>query len=170
VICDSSISSGEHVMMDANDRHLFLKGKSPAVLYLWEKANEHNLLNTVCQQLSDEAAFDSAVDTAALTISTRKDKNRKRDNEKSDEENRAESNAIIDALNLSNHIAAEDQRMKKKEMLGEKQNEIDDIEDKLEDTFLIASSNKRIRLQKKLDRIKKEVVILEKEIGSVEEE
>ena len=29
-------------------------------------------------------------------------------------------------------------------MLGEKQNEIDDIEDKLEDTFLIASSNKRM--------------------------
>ena len=55
-------------------------------------------------------------------------------------------------------------------MLGEKQNEIDDIEDKLEDTFLNTSSNKRIRLQKKLDRIKKEVVILEKEIGSVEEE
>jgi len=38
------------------------------------------------------------------------------------------------------------------------------------DTFLNTSSNKRIRLQKKLDRIKKEVVILEKEIGSVEEE
>jgi len=46
-----------------------------------------------------------------LTISTRKDKNRKRDNEKSDEENRAESNAIIDALNLSNQFAAEDQRI-----------------------------------------------------------
>ena len=73
-------------------------------------------------------------------------------------------------MNLSNQFAAEDQRIKIGVILGEKQNEIDDIEDKLEDTFLIASSNKRIRLQKKLDRIKKEVVILEKEIGSVEEE
>jgi len=85
VNCDSSISSaGEQVMIDANDRRLFLKGRSPAVLYLWEKANEHNLLNTVYQQLNDEAAFDSTVDTSALTISTRKDKKRKRDNEKSD--------------------------------------------------------------------------------------
>jgi len=55
-------------------------------------------------------------------------------------------------------------------MLGEKQNEIDDIEDKLEDTFLNTSSIKRIRLRKKLDRIKKEVMILEREIGTVEEE
>jgi len=69
--------------------------------------------------------------------------------------------------NLSNRIAAEDQRIKIGVILGEKQNEIDDIEDKLEDTFLIASSKKRIRLRKKLDRIKKEVEILEKKINSV---
>ena len=55
-------------------------------------------------------------------------------------------------------------------MLGRKQNEIDDIENKLEDTYLNTSSNKRICLQKKLDRIKKEGVILEREIGTVEEE
>jgi len=44
---DSSISSGEREMIDTNDRHFFLHGRSPAVLYLWKKANEH-LLSTVC--------------------------------------------------------------------------------------------------------------------------
>jgi len=76
----------------------------------------------------------------------------------------------ICGYNLSNRIAAEDQRIKIRIILGEKQNETDDVEDKLEDAFLNTSSNKRIRLQKKLDRIKKEVVNLEKDIASVEEE
>ena len=117
------------------------------------------MITTVCQQLNDEATIDSAAETSVLTVSKRKDK-RKRDNKKSDEENRAESKAIIDALNQSNHIST-------LAIIGEKQNEIDDIEDKLEDTFMVASSNKRIRLQKKLERIKKEVEVLKKNIESV---
>ena len=84
----------------------------------------------------------------------------KRDNKKNDEENIAESKAIIDALNQSNHIS-------KLVIIGEKQNEIDYIEDKLEDTFMVAFSNKRIRLQKKLERLKKEVEVLKKDIESV---
>ena len=118
---DSSISSCEmDIMINANDRRLFLDGRSPAALYVWEKVDEYNLLNTLCQQLNDEAAFDSAVDTTTLTVSKRKDKKRKGDNKKSNEENKAESKAIIDALNPSNRIAAEDQRMKIGVIIGEK--------------------------------------------------
>ena len=64
----------------------------------------------------------------------------------------------------------EDQRIKIGIIIDEKQNKIDDIDDKLEDKFLVASSKKRIRLQKKMDRIKKEVEILKRKVDIVGEE
>ena len=131
------------------------------------------MLNTVCQQLTDEAAFDSATGAAALPISSRREK--KKSSYK--KENEAESQAIISALNRgslaveksnriaekSNHIASEDQWLKINTIIGEKQNVIDEIEDKLEDTLMTGfSETKRCRLQKKLKRLREEVNILEK--------
>ena len=163
VNCNSSFSSTEREMVNGNDRRNFLNGKSPAVLYLWEKANEYNLLETVCQQLNEEAALDSAAGTStALSVSHRKDK-RKRDNKESDEhKDRMESKAIIDAMNKSNRLMEQHQRMKLVEMISEKRNEIDDIQDKLEDTFLVASEHKRQRMRSKMERIKNDIEILEK--------
>ena len=175
VDCKASFDSNENAisMTNANDKRNFLNGRSPAVLYLWKKAEEHNLLNTVCQQLTDEAAFDSATGAAALPISTRIEK--KKSSYK--KENESESQAIISALNRgslaveksnriaekSNHIASEDQWLKINTIIGEKQNAIDEIEDKLEDTLMTGfSETKRFRLQKKLKRLREEVNILEK--------
>ena len=38
----------------------FLNGRSPCVLYLWERAEQYNLIDAVCQQLSEECAFDTS--------------------------------------------------------------------------------------------------------------
>ena len=46
-------------LINANDRRNFLNGKSPATLYLWEKAEEYGLLTSVCQQLDPSSAVDS---------------------------------------------------------------------------------------------------------------
>ena len=52
-------------MLNANHKSSFLNDKSPATLYLWEKADEFNLLNSVCQQLDSAAMLDSSGGTGA---------------------------------------------------------------------------------------------------------
>ena len=47
-------------MIDGSDRSRFLHGKSPAVLYLWYKSEEHDLFDTVCQKLNDSVGIDTS--------------------------------------------------------------------------------------------------------------
>jgi hypothetical protein len=64
-------------MMDCNKKGSFLNGRSSAVLYLWEKAEEYDLLSTVCQQLSPDTSFDSTeIDNVEdISLKGRKRKN-----------------------------------------------------------------------------------------------
>ena len=51
----------EYEMIEnGNDVGNFLNGMTSAVLCLWMKADEYQLLNTVCQKLPEEVGFDTA--------------------------------------------------------------------------------------------------------------
>ena len=71
VTFDSSTSSAGMGIMNCSDRRNFLNDKPSAVRYLWAKAEEHNLSHTICKQLNDNAAFDSASGAAVLTVLNR---------------------------------------------------------------------------------------------------
>ena len=48
-------------MIDAgSDRSRFLNGKSLVVLYLWNKLEEHDLFDTVCQKLNESVGIDTS--------------------------------------------------------------------------------------------------------------
>jgi hypothetical protein len=47
-------------VIDGTCKANFLNGRSPCVLYLWEHAEQYNLIDAVCQQLSEECAFDTS--------------------------------------------------------------------------------------------------------------
>ncbi|MCP4748934.1 MAG: hypothetical protein GY874_22805 [Desulfobacteraceae bacterium] len=47
-------------MFNANDKMNFLRGRTPAVLYLWTMAEKFQILNSVCQKLDETIAFDSS--------------------------------------------------------------------------------------------------------------
>lgn len=49
----------EAELIEGSDRSNFLHGRTPALLYLWNKAEEHDLLRSVCQQLEQSIGFDS---------------------------------------------------------------------------------------------------------------
>ena len=49
-------------LMNANDKKNFLDGRSPAVLYLWKTADDHDMLTSVCNQLNDVVMLDSSSD------------------------------------------------------------------------------------------------------------
>ena len=44
--------------MDGSDKKNFLRGRSPATLYLWQKAEEFDLLDAITQQLDDSVGID----------------------------------------------------------------------------------------------------------------
>jgi len=44
--------------MDGSDKKNFLRGRSPATLYLWQKAEEFDLLDAITQQLDDSVEMD----------------------------------------------------------------------------------------------------------------
>ena len=56
-------------MIDGSAKKNFLRGRSPAILYLWEKADEFDLLDSVTQQLDDATGIDiSSNDGSELTM------------------------------------------------------------------------------------------------------
>ena len=55
----------------------FLNGVSSVCLYLWEKAEEFDLLQSVCQQLSSCIAIDSSSIRAIETDDVKEESNKK---------------------------------------------------------------------------------------------
>ena len=55
-----NIDRDELELMNANHKSSFLQDKSPATLYLWQKADEFDLLTSVCQQLDSTVMLDSS--------------------------------------------------------------------------------------------------------------
>ena len=64
---DFSADTTSVELMDANDKANFLQGRSPSILYLWQRAEEYGILDNVCQQLSDACSFDLS-DTNMLLL------------------------------------------------------------------------------------------------------
>ena len=61
--------------IDANDKKNFLNGYSPSVLYFWERAEESDLLENVCQQLSEDCGFDTSDNSSTpVKLKTKKRK------------------------------------------------------------------------------------------------
>jgi hypothetical protein len=53
-------SDSDCTLIDGTCKANFLNGRSPCVLYLWERAEQYNLIDAVYQQLSEECAFDTS--------------------------------------------------------------------------------------------------------------
>ena len=68
--CHTNIDdSFEDEVIDGSAKKNFLRGRSPAILYLWEKADEFDLLDSVTQQLDDATGIDiSSNDGSELTM------------------------------------------------------------------------------------------------------
>ena len=60
------------------DMKNFLKGFSPAVLYLWKKAAEFDFVAVVCQQLDEGCALDSSNGNVALITPSKRKKRKGR--------------------------------------------------------------------------------------------
>ena len=68
--CHTNIDDSFEVeLIDGSAKKNFLRGRSPAILYLWEKAEEFDLLDSVTQQLDDAIGIDlSSNDGSELTM------------------------------------------------------------------------------------------------------
>lgn len=64
-------------IINGNDKRKFLNGVSSVCLYLWEKAEEFDLLQSVCQQLSSCIAIDSSSIRAIETDDVKEESNKK---------------------------------------------------------------------------------------------
>jgi len=63
-------SDSECSLIDGSCKSNFLNGRSPCVLYLWERAEQYNLIDAVCQQLSEECSFDTSTKGKNKLVST----------------------------------------------------------------------------------------------------
>ena len=101
---DDDLDETEAALRDANQHNgnikaNFLQGMSPAVLYLWEKAEEYSLLPTVCQQLSEDTILDSTNDEEE-TSNPRKKK--RKNNANVEDEEREDLKQLCAAMVESN--------------------------------------------------------------------
>ena len=58
-------------LIDANSKKNFLRGRSPAILYLWERSEECDLIETVCQQLDSKSSYDSSTGQIPSLLSSK---------------------------------------------------------------------------------------------------
>ena len=65
-------------MIDANSKKNFLRGRSPAILYLWERSEECDLIETVCQQLDSKSSYDSSTGQIPSLLSSKQQKKQKK--------------------------------------------------------------------------------------------
>ena len=130
--CDSDVDSTERELINANDRKNFLNGRSSAVLYLWVKAEHHDIIDTVCQQLDDSIGFDSSDNIASPLTKTKK---RKRDNVGSDHED-ADLKALRKTMETTNSTIETSERNRHRleliKLVSEYEDKVMAIEDKLE--------------------------------------
>ena len=81
---DGSLDRISHQLIDANSKKNFLKGRSPAILYLWERSEKCDIIETVCQQLDPESSLDSSTGQIASLLSNRQRKKQKKKGEMED--------------------------------------------------------------------------------------
>ena len=62
----------EFEQIEGSAKKNFLRGRSPATLYLWEKAEEFDLLDSVTQQLDDSIGIDLSSNDGSDHIGKRK--------------------------------------------------------------------------------------------------
>ena len=71
--CHTNIDDSFEVeLIDGSAKKNFLRGRSPAILYLWEKAEEFDLLDSVTQQLDDAIGIDLSSNDGSEHIGKRK--------------------------------------------------------------------------------------------------
>ena len=58
--------------MDGSDKKNFLRGRSLATLYLWQKAEEFNLLDLITQQLDESVGIDLSSSDGSEYVGKRK--------------------------------------------------------------------------------------------------
>jgi K+/H+ antiporter YhaU regulatory subunit KhtT len=167
----------EMELINANDKCNFLQGKSPAVLYLWGMAEQHDLMNTVCQQLNDDSTVDSCLTPPNIMGSGRRNKRKmdfENDNDGDDNSNNL-LNELKSTIVRSNEIAEQSLefslRKEKSEehyrlatILGDLQKRQDDTEDKMDGVD--ENTPKWTRLNEKLEKINERVRFYERQLGS----
>ena len=63
-------SDSECSLIDGSCKANFLNSHSPCDLYIWELAEQYNLIDAVCQQLSEECAFNMSTKGENKLVST----------------------------------------------------------------------------------------------------
>ena len=80
----------------------FLRSESPTLLYLWEKSNEFDLLDTVLQKLGGDVALEDTVPSGGIPGSTKKKKRKSPSADTADELTKG-LNASTRAFDRFNH-------------------------------------------------------------------
>ena len=168
-------------LMNANEKCNFLNGKSPATLYLWEVAESHGILASVCNELNSSVMLDSSGDAADIESSGRE--KRKNAKEKDDanfthmisglKETIQETNSemkstnvvMISAVAAKNSANATNKENKLMELIQTENRLIYDIEDELDETGV--GSRRRERLESRLDALRKRIKDFEDQLQNV---
>ena len=153
----------EEELFNANDRRNFLNGKSPAVLYLWEKANEHDLLTSVCQKLD----CSSSMDSSSASKNNRRANKRHRENESDGElkEVRALMDRSNEAIERSNLLKQGKLKMDLMALIELHEEKMYRLEDEIDNEP--EGTRKRERLQRRLQNLEGKVTVCKADLEKI---
>ena len=177
-----NLDSTERELVNANDKVNFLNGKSPSIVYLWDKADEHDLLASVCQQLSVDSSFDStSTDSVGDNASRNKQKRKRNDGiqEKPDHQLASiketmdtanEVNARSNLLSERANILVEQQmrmhqRMSIMTLISSHEGKLYDLEDRIDNET--NDTRKMLRFQKRADETEQKIASLKRELDAI---
>jgi antitoxin component HigA of HigAB toxin-antitoxin module len=160
-------------MMDCNKKGSFLNGRSSAVLYLWEKAEEYNLLSTVCQQLSPDTSFDSTEIDNVEDISLKGRKRKKLEDKNNDD---ADNDLLVlkEVMDESTSAIKDSTKCMNRNvimnLISVYKNKLDGFEsklDELDEDELGSTSSKRQQLKKRRNETSETIEELKEKLKNV---
>ena len=176
----NDLDAEEIEIFNANDKRNFLHGRSPAVLYLWEKAKEHSLLHSVCQQLDPAIGFDSCDRSSEDTRQSKKRKAKNVNDGEDNDDNVDPLMGLMASIEESNEIARASIEAEGAKMRADKTNFLlshindletkrDVIEDKLDelDRNDRGCANKVGRLDTRLLSLTNRIVFHQSELAAL---
>ena len=139
-------------LFNANDKRNYLNGKSPAILYLWEKANEFDLLNTVCQQIPESAMLESSGQRNVQNSDGNTNNTRARTGGSGGDADALDLTGLQGTMARTNQEVRTQSVISLLQLISSEEERLYDVEDKVEDAA--EGSRKRQRLEQRCDDIR----------------
>ena len=147
-------------MFNANDKRNYLHQRSPAILYLWEKAEEFKLLNTVCQQIPNSAMLESSGGGSRNS----KNSTSGRTNDGADD---LDLSGLQETMERTNDEVRTQSVISLLQLILSEDEKLYSIEDKLDDAP--EGSRKRQRLEKRAEDIASSIQCIRARLAKIEQ-